>query len=166
MGLVFAMIKFYVSFNCKELRSREAKPSLNICQQVFFGPVRHARESKRGHVISCSVACTHNHTRDKVSQGRHTPSILQADTPAAALLAPLLMSLTTFSSSLRLLALGIGFQRKLPFPLLSENIPLPRGRLILFPFPYLKTLISAKTLGKGIGRLPTSSKASIASSWH
>lgn len=34
----------------------------------------------------------------------------------------------------------------------SENTLLPRGRWILFPFPYLTTLILTKTLGKGTGK--------------
>lgn len=46
-----------------------------------------------------------------------------------------------------------GLQKKLLVPrLLSENTPLTRGRWILFPFPYLKTPISTKTLGKGTGK--------------
>lgn len=49
--------------------------------------------------------------------------------------------------------LGTGLQRKLLVPhLLSENTPLTGGRWILFPFPYLKTPISTKTLGKGTGK--------------
>lgn len=57
------------------------------------------------------------------------------------------------SSSRLLLSSGMGLQRKLLFPhLFFENTPLTRGRWILFPFPYLKTPISTKTLGKGTGK--------------
>lgn len=92
-----------------------------------------------------------------MNEGRNTPPpVFQTNTSADWILlgipSPQSPSIF-FLPSPDVLGTGLKKKKKLLVPrLLSENTPLTRGRWILFPFPYLKTPISTKTLGKGTGK--------------
>lgn len=75
----------YDKVSCQlQLQRAEDQRDKIISQHVSagsLGAVRCARESWKGHVISCLVPCTDHHTRDIMSEGGNTPSVFQTNTP-------------------------------------------------------------------------------------